>query len=106
MNDKERELQFLQIVRVNGNLYHLTLTGWTYRDIVKMLSDFSKNGVVAVREHGTHLTSKGNAYMKELYKALGKKGVERFLSPALEHKNEPLSKESIYIPNNIIAIEG
>lgn len=98
MKDKAKELQFLQVIRVNGNLYHLTLSGWTYREVIEMLSDFSRSGLVTIREDGTMLTIRGMQYFKSLYKSLGKKGVSRFLSPASEHKMEPLSKESIYIP--------
>ena len=101
MSDKESELQFLQIVRVNGNIYHLTLIGLSYLDIVKKMSDYSKKGIIAVHRDGTSLTPKGNEYMKALYKELGKNGIERFLSPAFEHKIESLSKESIYIPTSI-----
>lgn len=105
MSDKEKELQFLQIVRVNGNLYHLTLSDWSYHDIIKMLNVLSRNGIVAVEKQGTYLTIKGQEYFKSLYKNMGKKGVERFLSPVTEHKFESLTKESVYIPTTLRAIE-
>ena len=98
MNDKEKELQFLQIARLNGNLYHLVLADWSYRDIVRMMSQFSRKGIVSVSEQGTLLTSKGNEYFKSLYKSLGKRGIDRFLSPAIDRKHESFSKESIYVP--------
>lgn len=105
MNDTEKELQFLQIVRVNGNLYHLTLSGWSYKEVIEMLSSLSRRGVVDVRDGGTVLTKKGNEYFKKLYTSLEKKGVDRFLLPALEHKNVRLIKETIYIPTTIRANE-
>ena len=105
MNDKEKELQFLQIIRVNGNIYHLIMSEWTYRDIIVTLNRFSKAGLVTVHEGGTVLTQKGNLYFKNLYKVLGKKGVARFLSTATDRKFSPLSKESIYIPTTFRASE-
>ena len=106
MNDKEKELQFLQIVRVNGNIYHLTLSNWSYHDIVKMYSSFSMKGIVAVHGgQGTFLTQKGNEYIKSLYKEMGIKGIGRFLLPATEHKIAPLSKEVVYVPTTLRAIE-
>ena len=105
MNDKEKELQFLQIVRVNGNLYHLTLSGWTYRDVLGMLNRFVKLGLVAVREGETLLTQDGNEYYKRMYKSLHKKGVSRFLAPALNYKSNQLSKEAVYIPTSFRANE-
>lgn len=105
MNDKEKELQFLQIVRVNGNIYHLTLSNWSYRDIVKMYSFFYMKGIVAVHEQGTFLTQKGNEYIKSLFRDMGIKGVGRFLYRATEHKIAPLSKEEIYVPTKLRAIE-
>ena len=105
MNDKEKELQFLQIVRVNGNIYHLVFSDWSYREIVEMLSYFSKKGMISTKERGTYLTPKGNEYYKQLYKSMGKKGVARFLTQATDHRIEQLSKESVYIPTKFRASE-
>ncbi len=99
MNAKEKDLQFLQIVRVNGNLYHLTMSGWTIGEIMKMMNYFLREGMVTMQEGRTFLTQKGNKYFKYLNKSFGKKGIARFLIPATNHKFDPLSKESIYLPH-------
>lgn len=105
MNESELELQLLQLVRVNGNIYHLLIRGWTHTDIIKTLSNLAKQGVVKVNESGTSMTVKGQQYFRNLCNSLGKKGIGRYLSPDIEHRILPLPKDSIYIPSTFRASE-
>lgn len=98
MNDKEKELYFLQIVRVNGNIFHLTWDGWSYKDIFSTLSRLSLDGIVRVEETKTRLTQKGNVYYRSLCKQLGKKGIARYLSIDNNRKRPPIPKDGVYIP--------
>lgn len=98
MNDKEKELYFLQIVRVNGNIYHLTRDGWSYKDIFSTLSRLSLDGIVRVEETKTRLTQKGNVYYRSLCKQLGKKGIARYLSIDNNRKRTLIPKDGVYIP--------
>lgn len=98
MNDKEKELYLLQIIRVNGNVYHLTWSGWSYKDIFSTLSRLSLLGVVRVGETEIRLTIKGNKYYRDLCKQLGKKGIARYLSVDNNRKRTPISQDEVYIP--------
>lgn len=98
MNESELDLQFLQLIRVNGNMYHLLISGWSHSDIIKTLSRFAKQGIVKVNDSGTSMTAKGNQYFNNLCKSLGKKGIGRYLLPDIQHRIQAISKESIYIP--------
>ena len=98
MNESELDLQFLQLIRVNGNMYHLLISGWSHVDIIKTLSRLAKQGIVKVNDSGTTMTAKGNQYFNNLCKSLEKKGIGRFLSPDIQHRIKPIPKEAIYIP--------
>lgn len=98
MNESELDLQFLQLIRVNGNMYHLLMSGWTHTDIIKTLSRLAKQGIVKVKDSGTSMTAKGNHYFNNLCKTLGKKGISRYLSPDNQQRIQPMPKETIYIP--------
>lgn len=99
MNDRYRELQFLQVLRVDGNLYHLFSSGWTNSDIIMTFERYEKDGLINVTQEGVELTKKGKLYFNKLCKFLGKRGISRYLSLSLEFQITPLSKDSIYIPN-------
>lgn len=98
MSDKEKELYFLQIVRANGNIYHLAWDGWSYKDIFSTLSRFSLAGIVRVEETKTRLTQKGNEYYRTLCRQLDKKGVARYLTIDNNRKRTPISQAQVYIP--------
>lgn len=98
MSDKEKELYFLQIVRVNGNIYHLTWDGWSYKDIFSTLSRMSLDGIVREEETKTRLTQKGNVYYRSLCRQLGKKGIARYLSIDNNRKRAPIPQDKVYIP--------
>ncbi len=98
MSESELDLQLLQLIRVNGNMYHLLISGWTHTDIINTLSRLAKQGVVKVKDSGTSMTAKGNNYFNNLCKTLGKKGISRYLSPDNRQRIKPIPKETIYIP--------
>ena len=98
MNESELDLQFLQLIRVNGNMYHLLISGWSHADIIKTLSRLAKQGIVKVNDSGTTMTAKGNLYFNNLCKSLEKKGIGRFLSPDIQHRIQSIPKEAIYVP--------
>ena len=100
MNDKEKELFFLQVVRVNGNIYHLTWEGWSYKDIFSTLSRLSLDGFVRVEETKTRLTQKGKVYYRTLCKQLGRTGIARYISIDVNRKRAPIPKDKVYIPQS------
>ena len=98
MNESELDLQFLQLIRINGNMYHLLISGWTHTDIIKTLSRLAKQGIVKVSDSGISMTTKGNKYFNDLCKFLEKKGISRYLSLDYQHRNLSIPKEAIYLP--------
>lgn len=98
MNDKELDLRILQIIRVNGNIKHLLDSGCTHTDIINILNRFMKQGIISVNNIGMSITVKGNQYFNCLCNSLGKKGISRYLSPDIQQRTLPISRDTIYIP--------
>lgn len=98
MNDNEKILLLLQLIRVNGNVHHLTWMGWTHYDILQKLDILFKKNVIDNNNNRISLTNKGKDYFNALSKSLKQKGLYKYFKPDYYSKTIALSNEDIYIP--------
>lgn len=100
MNDKEKLLFLLQIIRVNGNVMHLLYLDISMVRITQMLENLKKSGHITSNQEHLSLTKKGERLFCQLNYELGKKGMYRYLSPYFHYRITPISIDAVYVPQN------
>lgn len=98
-DDKEQILLLLQIAKTNGNVMALVRNGIELSKLSKLISTLSMQGVLNVGKDFVQLTLKGEVYLKQLARSLGKKGLYAYFSVEDYYCSAiRLSPENIYIP--------
>lgn len=88
----------LQIIKFNGNTNYLVLQGYSYLEIINSLEKLTIKGYVTQNENRMILTQKGNDYLYQLNKKMGRKGLYRYMSPQLNYKIKQMKTTEIYVP--------
>jgi predicted transcriptional regulator len=98
-DNKEQILLLLQIAKTNGNVMTLVRNGMELSKLSRLISTLSKHGILCVGNDFVELTSKGEDYLKQIAKSLGKKGLYAYLGVEVGYRNSiKISTEDIYIP--------
>lgn len=98
MKDKELIILLLQIIKFNGDINHLLITGCNHKTIINMLKELDRNEITTTEKNLLELTQKGENYLNILNKELKRKGLYKYLSPSLENRCTKMKIEDIYIP--------
>lgn len=98
MNDKEREILLLQIIRVNGNTMYLLKQGMSLPEIKKQIDLLVRRGIVMRKDNMLSLTKGGEQYLYEINHQMGRKGLYRYYSPDYVARNIPEPVDKVYIP--------
>ncbi len=98
MNDNERILFLMQLIRVDGNIEHLRSLGWSYIDVLSQLDRLSGKGLLIQKEYSYKLSSSGEKYFQTICRNLRKRGLYKYFSPDYTERTSKLSEEDIYIP--------
>lgn len=99
MNDGERLLELLQIIRVNGNTEYLLRKGYTLSDLVAAIEDLQATGMVMVLQDGIGLTRKGESYFHDLNRRLGRRGLYKYFNMSSVYKRLQISLDTVYVPS-------
>ena len=99
MNDGERLLELLQIIRVNGNTEYLLRKGYALSDLVAAIEDLQATGMVMVRQDGIGLTRKGESYFHDLNRRLGRRGLYKYFNMSSVYKGLQISLDTVYVPS-------
>lgn len=98
-DNKEQILLLLQIAKTNGNVMTLVRNGMELSKLSRLISTLSKHGILCVGNDFVELTSKGEDYLKQIAKSLGKKGLYVYFGVEVGYRNSiKISTEDIYIP--------
>ena len=99
MNDGERLLELLQIIRVNGNTEYLLRKGYTLSDLLAALEDLQAAGMVIIRQDGISLTRKGEVYFHALNRKFGRRGLYKYFNMSSVYKRLQISLDTVYVPS-------
>lgn len=98
-DNQEQILLLLQIVKTNGNVMTLVRNGMELSKLSRIISTLSMNGILCVGNDFVELTSKGEDYLKQIAKSLGKRGLYAYFGVEDYYRNSiKISTEDIYIP--------
>ena len=98
MNDNERLLVLLQIIRVNGNTEYLLRKGYTLSDLSAAIEDLHDTGMVVIHQGGIILARKGEAYFHALNKKMGRRGLYKYFNVCSVYKRLQIALDAVYVP--------
>lgn len=99
MNDDERTLMLLQIIRINGNTEYLLKMDFTLTEISTRIGSLFQDGVIRQTNEGIELTRDGELFFQKLNRKLGRRGLYKYFSVDSVSKDIPYPIESVYVPN-------
>lgn len=98
MKDKELIILLLQIIKFNGDISYLLLSGCEHRTIINTLKNFNREKIITTVDNRLVLTQKGETYLAKLNKDLKRRGLYKYVSPSIENRCKRMRIEDIYIP--------
>lgn len=98
ITDDEKICLVMQLIRHQGSVNYLVNSGFTYLEIINLLHTLHDKQFIIIVENRLMLTNAGLAELKNINMRLKRKGLYRFLSPSIKHRQRSTNIEEIYIP--------
>lgn len=101
MQQEEKELLLMQLIKVDGSINSFIEAGLNYVDVYKLIQCYKKRKYIMMKEDKLLLTQLGEVRFNEVCLHLNKRGLYKYLSPNIKYRLDPIRLEKIYIPLSI-----
>lgn len=88
----------LLIIKNDGNIYHLASIEYDFAQVSRHLRNLKEENIIEYFNETIQLTKKGEEKLDYLYKQLGYKGNERWISPQVYYHKNKTSLYEVYLP--------
>ena len=102
MNDDEKLLLLLQMIRVNGNTEYLLRYDYTLTSLADAINGLQEGGMINITAQSLELTQRGEELFRGLCLKLHKRGVYRYFNVNSISRTTPVSCDAVYVPYKVI----
>lgn len=98
MNDDEKLLLLLQLIRVNGNTEYLLRYNFTLTSLAETINKLQNSDYISYVDNKLLLTKKGDHLFRFLNKKIGRRGLYKYFNVDSTTKSVQYPIDAVYVP--------